>query len=114
MTDVFDIKMRPTWTYAATPASALLATQLPIPGATPAVKHAALEGYKPLHDAAWWAEQTKQFRFDREDANDEEAYNRVLWKGVMGDKPYPTERSGLDLRSNRAELLKSIKLSDNN
>jgi len=27
------------------------------------------------------------------------------WKGLMGDKPYPIERSGKDLRQNRKELL---------
>ncbi len=112
MSAVFDIKQSAAWTYTATPAASLLGTQLPIaPGA--AARHAALEGSAaaPLHNAAWWAKQTKGFRFDKEDENDEDAYNRILWKGEMGDKPYPTERSGLDLRNDRAALLKSIKLS---
>jgi hypothetical protein len=42
------------------------------------------------HDAAWWAEKTKQFDFRKEDLNDETVYNRVLWAGTMGDRPYPT------------------------
>jgi hypothetical protein len=29
---------------------------------------------------------------------------RVLWEGTMGDRPYPTTRSGLDLRHNRKKL----------
>ncbi len=33
------------------------------------------------------------------------AYNRILWKGVMGNKPYPTARSGKDLSQNRGALL---------
>ena len=38
---------------------------------------------------------------------DPEVFNRVIWKGLMGDKPYPTNRSGVDLRQHRAQLLKS-------
>ena len=30
---------------------------------------------------------------------------RGLWEGTMGDKPYPTGRSGLDLRQHRDALL---------
>jgi hypothetical protein len=33
-------------------------------------------------------------------------FNRILWQGIMGNVPYPTVRSGLDLRKNRAQLLK--------
>lgn len=59
-----------------------------------------------IHDAAWWADALKGFDFHDADRADAEAYNRVLWKGLMGDLPYPTGRSGLDLRKNRAQLLK--------
>jgi DNA-binding beta-propeller fold protein YncE len=59
-----------------------------------------------LHDAAWWAEALKPFDFHDADRIDIEAFNRVLWKGTMGEVPYPTTRSGLDLRKNRARLLK--------
>jgi YVTN family beta-propeller protein len=110
MTDVFDIAQDAKWTYSATPAKALLSTKLPIAGGQHAARDA---GYKPLRDAAWWAEHTKSFRFDKEDMNDEAAYNRVLWQGAMGDIPYPTVRSGADLRDNREELLKAEKLSEN-
>jgi YVTN family beta-propeller protein len=108
MTDVFDITQGPKWTYTATPASALLSTKLPI-ASVPAREGA---DYRPLHGAAWWAEHTKSFRFDKEDMNDEAAYNRILWQGTMGDKPYPAARSGADLRNNREELLKPEKLSE--
>jgi DNA-binding beta-propeller fold protein YncE len=59
-----------------------------------------------LHDAAWWAEKLEDFDFHDADHNDAEAYNRVLWQGIIGDVPYPTERSGLDLRKHRSRLLK--------
>jgi hypothetical protein len=41
------------------------------------------------------------------DINNADAFNRVLWEGTMGDKPYPRTRSGADLRQNRMELLKA-------
>jgi YVTN family beta-propeller protein len=103
MTDVFDIRQGPNWTYTAVPSALLLGTQLPIP------KHASLEGVpvpRPLHDVAWWAEKTRDFTFVKEDLNDAGAYSRVLWEGTMAS-PYPTTRSGPDLRQNRAELLKA-------
>ena len=59
-----------------------------------------------LHDAGWWAGKTQGFTFTKEDLNDASAYNRVLWEGTMGDRPYPTTRSGLDLRHNRKKLLR--------
>ena len=65
-----------------------------------------------LHDAAWWAANLKDFNFHDADRNNADAFNRVLWKGIMGDDvPYPTVRSGLDLRQNRAELLRRWKES---
>jgi len=45
---------------------------------------------KPLHDGAWWAQATKGFNFKHADLNNADLFNRVLWKGIMGDdKPYP-------------------------
>jgi hypothetical protein len=38
--------------------------------------------------------------------NDAAAYNRVLWEGTMGRRPYPVTRSGRDLRHHRHKLLK--------
>jgi hypothetical protein len=90
MTDIFDLT-KSSWSYSAVPALSLLTnTQLPILNKDQLLKHANLEGAPALrHDAIWWADKTKQFRFDREDLNDENAYNHVLWEGTMGDQPYP-------------------------
>ena len=45
---------------------------------------------KPLHDGVWWAKATQGFNFKRPDLNNPDLFNRVLWKGIMGDnKPYP-------------------------
>jgi hypothetical protein len=59
-----------------------------------------------LHDAEWWAANLKNFNFHDADRLDTAAFNRILWQGSMGNVPYPTVRSGLDLRKNRAQLLK--------
>ncbi len=92
MTDVFDIT-EPKWTFSAVPARALLTmTTLPILNKRALLNASGQAGAKPLHDAAWWAAHTKQFDFSREDLNDENAYNRVLWEGTMGSQPYPAPR----------------------
>jgi DNA-binding beta-propeller fold protein YncE len=103
MTDAFDTNQA-TWTYSAFPAQILFTTQLPILNKG-VVNRAALP--HPTHDAAWWEAHTKGFDFRQEDRNDPEKFNRVLWEGLMGDKPYPTNRSGADLRQNREQLLKA-------
>jgi hypothetical protein len=59
-----------------------------------------------LHDAKWWAANLKNFNVHNADRLDTAAFNRILWQGIMGNVPYPTVRSGLDLRKNRAQLLK--------
>jgi len=43
--------------------------------------------------------------YDEEDKLDTSRFNRELWKGMMGNKPYPQIRSGKDLRQNREALL---------
>jgi hypothetical protein len=43
--------------------------------------------------------------FDDADEVDGRVFNRILWKGMMGDKPFPSVPSGKDLRLNRDKLL---------
>jgi len=45
-----------------------------------------------------WEAKTKGLDFSREDLNDPATFNLTLWEGLMGDKWYPTTRSGTDLR----------------
>jgi DNA-binding beta-propeller fold protein YncE len=48
---------------------------------------------KSLHDGKWWANATRGFNFKHPDDLDSAAFNRVLWRGVMGEeKPYPVDR----------------------
>ncbi len=101
MTDAFDTSQA-SWTFEAMPAPVLFNTTLPIePPAT--LNLASIP--KPTHDAAWWEARTKGFDFSKEDRVDPERFNRVIWQGLMGDRPYPTTRSGADLRHNREQLL---------
>jgi hypothetical protein len=100
MADIFNTKPSP-WSFTAVPSPLLYRTQLPI---TPH-KRAGLSVPKSTQDAAYWARVTKGMDFTTEDRLDPEGFNRILWQGIMGDKPYPATPSGLDLRQNRQELL---------
>jgi len=97
MADAFDTD-KAKWTYSAVPAPILFTSTLPL------MKQEVVNGDQPdalprsTHDAAWWEERTKGFDFSAEDRIDSEKFNRILWEGLMGDKPYPTTRSGADLR----------------
>jgi DNA-binding beta-propeller fold protein YncE len=104
MTDVFDVNQK-TWTYTALPPAMLYNSQLPLPPRPQGeVPH-------PTHDAAYWAAATNGMDFSVEDRLDPLVFNRVLWKGLMGSKPYPATSSGADLRVNREELLKQHAMS---
>jgi hypothetical protein len=107
MVDAFDLKQA-DWSYTATPSAYLAKTKLPIP-AERFSKAALSEPPSPLHDAAWWAEQTKGMDFSVEDHLDTTKFNRILWTGTMGDAPYPAARTGEDLRVDRARLLEEFR-----
>ncbi len=101
MADVFDTKHK-DWTFKATPSDLLYGTELPLPAM--AAGHHILY---PTHNGAYWAKVTQGMDFSAEDHIDFNRYNHILWEGLMGSKPYPSFRSGLDLRSNRQQLLRS-------
>ncbi len=105
MTDIFNTKPSP-WTFTAVPAAILYNTDLPLPP-----KATGLIVPKSTHDAAYWARVTTGVDFSSEDKMDFASYNRILWEGLMGDTPYPSGPTGLDLRQNRAELLASYQAS---
>jgi YVTN family beta-propeller protein len=107
MVDAFDLKQA-EWSYTATPSAYLAKTKLPIP-AERFSKAALTEPPSPLHDSSWWAEQTKGMDFSVEDHLDTAKFNRILWTGTMGDAPYPAERTGEDLRVDRARLLEEFR-----
>jgi hypothetical protein len=79
MADIFNTTPSP-WSFTATPSALLYNTQLPLPP-----KRAGLVVPKPTHDAKYWARVTKGMDFTSEDRFDFAAYNRILWKGLMGN-----------------------------
>jgi hypothetical protein len=60
---------------------------------------------KDRHSPSWWQKRLGDQDYDEEDKLDTPKGNLVLWKRMMGNKPYPTVRGGKDLRENRAALL---------
>jgi len=99
MSKVFDLSKK-NWTFDAVPSRILVdETTLPIP---PEARSAAAELLPParsLHDATWWSAATRGMDFSREDRLEPEVYNRLLWRGVMGDLPYPATRSAAQRRA---------------
>jgi DNA-binding beta-propeller fold protein YncE len=86
MTDVFDTTTatpRP-WTFTAAPSAYLYNTQLMLPP-----RPAGLIVPKSRHNAKYWAHATRGLDFTDADRVDSEDFNRILWKGMMGRKPYP-------------------------
>jgi len=110
MIDVFDTTQS-TWSFTAAPSAYLYNTQLPLPKQDATARHIP----KATHDAKYWAEVTKDFDFTQEDnLKDPNKFNRIIWEGLHGKNvPYPTVRSGLDLRQNRSELLKKAAAKPN-
>ena len=112
MADIFDLTQT-TWTFKAQVPAGLKGTSLPVSSSSLLPKHLRLwragiqDSNRAQHSAAYWSKVMEGQDFDEEDKLDTVAYNRALWKGLMGDDvPYPAVRDGRDLRQNRAQLLK--------
>ena len=103
MTDIFNTTPS-TWTFTATPAAILYCTKLPLPAP-------ALPCNNPTPNVAYWARVTKGMDFTDADLVDGGQFNRILWKGLMGNKPYPARPTGKDLRLNRDRLLAQYRRS---
>jgi DNA-binding beta-propeller fold protein YncE len=86
MATAFDLN-NAKWSYRARVPAMLRTTALPLPKAS---RNAAI--VKPAHDAAYWAAKTKGFDFTAEDRLDTGLYNRILWVGLKGKRPYPVRQ----------------------
>ena len=101
MTDLFDLSQK-NWNFKAIASDYLKNTQLPIPTGAYASKSIP----RPTHNSAYWADKTKEFDFNVEDhLGNVEKFNRIIWQGLKGALPYPVQRTGVDLRQNRQQLL---------
>ena len=92
MADVFDIRSSGKWTYAAEASTVLATTTLALSETGSGVRFAAGPAVQPQHTAAYWDEVTAGFDFSEADQVPPAQFNRVLWTGLMGGKPYPTVR----------------------
>jgi hypothetical protein len=92
MAKVFDIGSPPAWDYTATASTVLMTTTLSLgqgESGTQPVAFAPGPNIKPRHNAAYWAKVTAGFDFSDADRVPPARFNRVLWTGMMGSKPYP-------------------------
>jgi hypothetical protein len=107
MTSCFALNQQ-DWDFVAQPSASLaFGTTLPVPRDL----SSSVPGGIPTHDAAYWAEKTKDFDFSREDhLFNPQLFNRIIWAGIKGMAPYPSARAGADLRQNREELLEQARI----
>jgi YVTN family beta-propeller protein len=92
MADVFDIHSSGKWTYAAEASTVLATTTLALAREDNGVRFAAGPNVEPKHSAAYWDEVTAGFDFSQADQVPPAQFNRVLWTGLMGSRPYPALR----------------------
>jgi DNA-binding beta-propeller fold protein YncE len=85
MVEVFDLQAS-GWTYEAVASTVLKRTSLRLPAG---VSWAAGPDVRPKHDAAYWARATRGFDFSDADRVPPLRFNQVLWRGLMGNRPYP-------------------------
>ena len=83
MSEAFDLSL-PAWGFDAKASSLLRGTALPLPKG---IKFA--DAARSPHDGQYWMAQTRGLDFSEEDKIDAVSYNKILWKGLMGGKPYP-------------------------
>ncbi len=105
MADVFD-PAQTGWTYEAEASDVLRSTQLPISADRFVHAKQTAGATCPLRSTQYWTAVMKGQDFRTEDKLDTEAFNAALWQG-LGMGPRPTERDGRDLKSGRADLLKT-------
>ena len=106
MADIFNTAPS-TWSFTPTIPSGLCAKTINLPLTCPG----GVVAYKPTHTGEYWARATRGMDLTSEDRMDFAEYNHILWKGLMGNRPYPGRSSGKDLRQNREKLLARYKLS---
>ena len=101
MDAVFNTNQSPAWTYSVTVSPVLSTTTLNLTSLFPDGKVQYADGgdYKPPHSPEWWKQQTRGFDFSSEDRVPADLFNRVIWEGIVGDRPYPVQRSGIVMRT---------------
>jgi hypothetical protein len=102
MSDIFDLDAA-NWSFKAIVPPILRTTSIPLPA--PSVAQFSACPVRPTHSAGYWTKVMADRDFSTIDAGEFGAGNHALWKGLMGNEPYPTRRSGADLRKDRPGML---------
>ncbi len=94
------------WSYTAEASTVLSTTTVAQgPAGLKGVKYASGPVVKPKHDARYWAKRTAGFDFSDADRVPPAKFNKVIWRGLMGRRPYPAtagaHREGRQLADNR-------------
>ena len=103
MAGIFNTDPEP-WTFTAAPSAYLYNTQLALPPMP-----AGTIVPKPTHNAKYWARVTKGMDFTDADLVDPAEFNRILWKGMMGNKPYPSAPAAVERQDKSAPNRQSLK-----
>ena len=96
MAKAFDINSSAAWTFTAAASTVLKTTTLQLAEGDlgkQAVKFAEGPDLKPRHNAAYWEKVMAGFDFSDADRVPVARFNKVLWTGMMGSKPYPTPKA---------------------
>ena len=96
MTEVFDIQASGRWSYEAVASTVLESATLARAPRGLGARLAKGPRVRPKHDAKYWAEMTRSFDFSEADRVPPGRFNRVIWNGLMGGRPYPF-RAGNDV-----------------
>jgi hypothetical protein len=91
MADVFDVNGSRSRSFTAEASTVLQSTRL----ALGQVRYAQGKVIKPKRTAAYWAKATARFDFSDADRVPPGKFNRVLWRGLMGNRPYPAFKGQL-------------------
>jgi hypothetical protein len=94
MSDIFDPAVT-TWSYKPIVPDVLRSTRLPLPPADHAYDA------RPRRSAKYWSKVMAGQDFSGPDRIDPVAFNRALWRGLMGNAPYPVPPAGADWGENR-------------
>jgi YVTN family beta-propeller protein len=89
MTEVFDIESSGRWSFKAAASTVLGSTALAQAPGGLGVRFAKGPRIKPKHDARYWAKVTAGFDFSDADRVPPARFNKVLWDGLIGGRPYP-------------------------
>jgi YVTN family beta-propeller protein len=92
MSDVFNTRQPPAWTYAVTVSTVLSPVQkslnIQLAMGDQPVKFAEGPIVKSKHNGEYWQRVTKGMNFAVADRLPRR-FNQIIWKGMMGNRPYP-------------------------